>query len=240
MNVTYDVKAVVNANGKNIPALGSPTSNLRVDTTYAFYSGISLSRISSIKLVDTGNNERDSTSSITITRVAGNRFTVSGSINATAAYTVSKVRLYSSNNYAYFDTTLPNAISVNYGTPITVTVDITIGLNVSLLNMFVDGTYTETITQIIADVLTGAASSSALRIGDITVSGTASVSGLNLQISKPNDFTVIARKTFNVTSDGSIDTINLVSVGGRNLLSVSKSNTFTAGNAFVPVFTINT
>jgi hypothetical protein len=79
----------------------SPTSDFLGDLANALYAGSGLATAYGLITVDSNGSDRDSTFSISMTKVSG-KLLVYGSVTASTSYTLSKVKLLASNGKTYF------------------------------------------------------------------------------------------------------------------------------------------
>jgi len=79
----------------------SPTTDFLSDLANALYAGSGLATAYGLITVDSNGTDRDSTFNISMSKVSG-KLLVSGSVTASANYTLSKVKLMASNGKVYF------------------------------------------------------------------------------------------------------------------------------------------
>lgn len=235
--------AEIHVGGKKMILHGSPTSRLRWSIQCALNTSMSSLYLYQICLYDTAGNRRDCTSSVTYSKPASNQLRISGRINVTADYSIGRVGVwesysgcgYSGAEEAFF-ISLPSPIDVKYGYGVDVTVTITISVSVSTSGDLSGGSVGEILSSYIADVLGRYRAVSDLRIIDIEVTGTAGVSGYNFQNTLPATNEVDVRKTFDITSSGTIDSWRIVLANNARAITVSKSVSYTAGQRIVVDF----
>jgi hypothetical protein len=110
----------------------SPTTDFLSDLANALYNGTGLSTAYGLITVDSNGNDRDSTFNISMTKVSG-KLLVSGSVTASANYTLSKVKLMASNGKIYFIASPSSGGgSVSQGTKINIYFYITVTVSGSI------------------------------------------------------------------------------------------------------------
>lgn len=158
------VSGSINVNGEKTNLSGSPTTTHRQHIVRALHDGTQLATLTRMVLVDTGGSERDSTTSPSFS-VTATSLVVSGTITATASYTIARIRLYA-GTVLYFDTSVTEQKSVSSGDTVAASVSITLSGSGSFTG------YSYVLDQLrpyYYDVLRGARSASALNITRIRI-----------------------------------------------------------------------
>jgi len=113
VDIGVKITGTMEVNGERVP-LESPSSALRLDILNEVGTNdLYISKIDKIVLVDNTGAERDYTTSLTYTDSTGSRppyVIIEATINITADYTVSKIRLYAGTKL-YFETSWSKLVS---------------------------------------------------------------------------------------------------------------------------------
>jgi len=113
VEVGVKITAIVEVNGERLPPR-SPTSMLRLDVLNEVGTNdLYVSKIDKIVLVDSAGAERDYTTSLTYTDQTTSsppQVVIEGTINITANYTVSAIRLYAGTK-RYFETAWSKSVA---------------------------------------------------------------------------------------------------------------------------------
>jgi hypothetical protein len=146
----------------------SPTTDFLSDLANALYNGTGLSTAYGLITVDSNGIDRDSTFNISMTKVAG-KLLVSGSVTASANYTLSKVKLMASNGKTYFIASPSSGGgSVSQGTRINIYFYITVTVSGSISYGSIGGIVVSfDIPDYVYDVLMGTRSPSDLAFNSV-------------------------------------------------------------------------
>ena len=141
----------------------SPTSDFLSDLANTLYAGSGLATAYGLITVDSNGTDRDSTFNISMTKTAG-KLLVSGSVTASASYTLSKVKLLASNGKTYFVASPSSGGGiVSQGTKINIYFYITVSVSGSISYGSVGGSAVSVnIADYVYDVLMGSRSPSDL------------------------------------------------------------------------------
>ena len=209
MNLNVNAKLEMERNGIKTVAHGSPTTYLLKSIIDALQYGQGLSYIRTIALVDISFNERDSTSSLSFSKPASNQIQISASISITANYTITNVRIYSSDGLLYFDILLSSPLPVSAGDVVNLTIFITVNVNITLSDDLAGGTVSENLSRLVAEVLGNlkdpdlnyVPSAKDLKLIDIgMIISAGNVLHGAFSITRTGDYSVSASKSFTTTA----------------------------------------
>jgi len=146
----------------------SPTSDFLSDLANALFAGSGLATAYGLITVDSNGSDRDSTFTISTTKVAG-KLLVYGSVTASTNYTLSQVKLLASNGKTYFVASPSSGGgSVSTGTKINIYFYITVTVSGSISYGSIGGSaYPVNIADYVYDVLMGVRSPSDLAFDGI-------------------------------------------------------------------------
>jgi len=129
-NASLRVRALAVVNGK-VLGYNSPTDTLKTDITVeTCQCQNNVGKITKICLVDNQGTERDCTTDLSYEDHTPDYVVVKGSIQATASYTVAKIRAYS-NNKLYFETSYSVALNQNDVLDVTYQISVTVSCSLS-------------------------------------------------------------------------------------------------------------